>query len=336
MKNRTRFLSIMLILLLFALMATGCGTTKENPAQVSSQTDEGNSPNDEGNGPTDEGNGPTEEGNNPTEEGNTNVSDEPEEQTPSYVLDNQVIVDNEHCTFTIVGVENDGFHGISFKVFLENKTPDVKLMFSIDEVSINGYMTDPFWAKEVAAGKKANDSFSFSRSDLEEIGITNADEVIFKLRIYNSDDWFADEYVDEVFTVYPTGLSAEEVVYPERRTSSGEKVIVNNDQLTFIILGSTDDNIWGYTLNCFIENKTDVAMMISWDDVSVNGFMIDPFWAETVAPGMRSYAQISFSTSQFEENAITEVENIEFTMRAYDSNNWSADDFVKESFVYEP
>ena len=112
--------------------------------------------------------------------------------------------------------------------------------------------------------------------------------------------------------------------------------MVDNDDVTFVILDSEIDNIWGYTLHCFIENKTDKALMFAWNDVSVNGYMIDPFWAKEVTPGMRSYTDISFSEEEFEKNEIAAVEEIEYTLRAYDSNDWMDDAVYEETLTYTP
>ena len=103
-----------------------------------------------------------------------------------------------------------------------------------------------------------------------------------------------------------------------------------------MILDTAEDSIWGYTLNCYLENRTDKTLMFSWSDVSVNGFMVDPFWAEEVAPGKRCYDGISFSKSGFEQNGITKVEEIEYTLRIYDSSDWKADDVYKETLKYKP
>jgi hypothetical protein len=153
--------------------------------------------------------------------------------------------------------------------------------------------------------------------------------------VYDAVDW-SKEYVEDSFAIYPTGLRAEEVIRPERRTTATEQVFVDNDEICFMILEQEDDDIWGYTLKCYLENKTEQSLIFSWDDVSVNGYMIDPFWAGGVAPGMRSYREISFAASDFEENDISEVEEIEFTLRAYDSDDWFADDVFKETMTYNP
>ncbi len=253
----------------------------------------------------------------------------------SYVISDETLVDNDVCTFRIVEAYDDSFWGFSLKAYCENKTLDKTLMFSIESASINGYMAEPFWAKEVAAGKKANEQISFGFNDLKSYGITSPDEIKLNLRVYDSDDWLADSFVEESFTIYPTGLSADQIVVPDRKTTATESVVFENDNVAFVILSTGEDSIMGYTLHCYLENNTDKTLMFSWEDVSVNGFMVDPFWAKEVNPGTRCYTDIYFY-SGLEENDITEVEEVEYTMRVYDSDDWYGNDLLKDTFVYNP
>ena len=112
------------------------------------------------------------------------------------------LVDDENCTVIIKGYDADALLGYGVNVYLENKT-DKELMFSVGEVSVNGYMCDPFWAATVSAGKKANEQIIFFESDLEANGIEIVEEITFTLNVYDSDDWLAEYLVKEVFTVNP-------------------------------------------------------------------------------------------------------------------------------------
>lgn len=109
-----------------------------------------------------------------------------------------------------------------------------------------------------------------------------------------------------------------------------EKVLVDNDKITFTVTGVKQDPIWGYTLQVFVENKTDKNLMFSLDDVSVNGFMVDPLWAESIAPGKKSNGEIHFSEKSFKDNGIESVEELEFTLRVYNEKDWSEEDVHNE------
>ena len=76
-------------------------------------------------------------------------------------------------------------------------------MFSVSEVSVNGFMCDPFWAATVSAGKKANEQITFFASDFESNGIETVEEITFTLKVYDNGDWLADKFVEESFTVNP-------------------------------------------------------------------------------------------------------------------------------------
>lgn len=45
---------------------------------------------------------------------------------------------------------------------------------------------------------------------------------------------------------------------------------------------------------------------------------------------------MSWSDSTLEENGITNVETIEFKLRAYDADDWSASDLVNEVITLNP
>lgn len=136
-----------------------------------------------------------------------------------------------------------------------------------------------------------------------------------------------------------TARPAESAAIPttaETEAPFKEIVLVDDENCIFKITSVDDDNIWGYTLNVYLENKTDLDLMYSLDNVSVNGFMCDPFWAATVSGGRKANEEISFMESDFEKNSITDVEEITFTLNVYDSNDWSADHLVDEVFTVNP
>ena len=138
--------------------------------------------------------------NSPTLDATETVEPVPTETVAAF--EEILLVDNENCTFKITSTGTDPIWGYTLQVYLENKT-DVELMFSLDDVSVNGFMCDPFWASSVAAGKKANEEISFSDSDFEKNGITEVSEIVFTLTVYDANDWTADHLVSETFTIHP-------------------------------------------------------------------------------------------------------------------------------------
>ena len=157
-------------------------------------------------------------------------------------------------------------------------------------------------------------------------------ELTFK--VYDSNDWSADPVGKETIHVYPYG--EENAVAFVREAQATDNVIIDNDYVTVIVTGYEDDEIWGYTANLFLLNKTDKTVMFSVDDASVNGFMADPFYATSVSAGKCAFSSMAWSDTTLEENGITEVEEIEVLFRAYDADDFMGEDFANEVITLNP
>ena len=122
------------------------------------------------------------------------------EQTEKF--EELVLVNDENCIVKITAVDAQSIWGYALNVYLENKT-DKELMFTVDDVSVNGYMCDPFWAVSVSPEKKTNDQISFMEEDFEKNGIETVTDITFTLSVYDSNDWLSDYLVEETFTIHP-------------------------------------------------------------------------------------------------------------------------------------
>jgi hypothetical protein len=268
-----------------------------------------------------------------SESANPGKENEGTEEIEEIAFEEVVVVDNEECTIKITGIDPENFWGYTLKVYLENKSAEKTYMYSVTSATVDGVESDPFFASEVAAGKKANESLSFSDTDLVENGIEFTD-IQLTFRVYDSNDWMADDVAKETIHIYPRG--EENAVAFVREPQSADIVLVDNESVTAIITGFEEDSIWGYTANLFLVNKTDAEVMFSVDEASVNGFMADPFFATSVLAGKCRFTSLSWSDTTLEENGITEIETIEFVLRAYDANDWMAEDFVNEVITVNP
>lgn len=259
----------------------------------------------------------------------------PTEAPAEYTLSGLTLVDNENCAFTVTGTEFNDHLGLQIHVLCENRS-DRTLMFSWNNVSVCGFMYDPMWAEEVAPGKKVNTTVGIDTYALEQMKVDSVDQIEFDLWVQDSEAFMDEPVVNETFHIYPTGKTAETVKFPVFEPSETDTVIVDNETLTFIVRNADDELADYYTLNCYIANNTDKNLLISWDEVSVNGFMVNPFWALSVAAGKQAYTEIIFFRSDFEKQDIEVVQNIEFRLQAYDNDNWEADYLIDEMFTFKP
>lgn len=266
------------------------------------------------------------------------VSSETNTEVPAQ--DNQIdfqeltVVDNDQCTIKITGIDADNLWGYTLETYLENKSSDKTYMFSVDSAAVNGVQSDPLFATEVSAGKKANAEISFSDTNLEENGITEFTDIELTFRVYDSNDWAADAVAETTVHVYPYG--EDHATTFVRDSPDTDNVVIDNENVTVIVTGYETDEIFGYTVNLFLVNKTDTNVMFSVDEASVNGYMADPYYATTVTAGKCAFSSISWSDTTFADNGITDVEEIELRFRAYDSENYMANDFANQLVTLNP
>ena len=102
-----------------------------------------------------------------------------------------------------------------------------------------------------------------------------------------------------------------------------EITLVDNETCTVIIKGIDEENLFGYALNVFLENKTGKELMFSLDEVSVNGFMEDASLWSDLRDGTRAINGLSLlDLSDLELDSIDQVQNIEFNLRVIHSETW--------------
>lgn len=259
---------------------------------------------------------------------------DPEPKSDGIAFEELVVVDNDECTVKITGIEPDNMWGYTLKVNLENKSADKTYMFSTQSGAVNGVESDPFFATEVAPGKKSNNDMSFMDDTLKNNGINEFTDIELTFKVYDTNDWTSDPVALETVHVYPLG--EEKATKFVRESQSTDTVLIDDENIYIVVMGYTNDSIWGYTVNLYLENRTDKTLTYAVDEVSVNGYMADPFWAKEVRPGNVAFTSMSWSDTVFEENEITEVEEIEMLFKVYDSNDWMADKLIEEIVVLNP
>ena len=245
------------------------------------------------------------------------------------------LADNDDVSVHITKIESNEHLGMQLRIQCVNKT-DRALMFSWDTVSVCGFMYDPFWAEEVGPGKTTNSTIDFDTYALEKMGVVSVDEISFTLRIYDSENWMEEPLLQEACTIYPTGLNAETVRFPVRAETPGQVVVAEDENARFVIEWADAEDSSAYTVQVYMENKTDRNLMYAWDMVSVNDVMLDPFWATVVAAGKKACSEVTFYRSELAENGIEDIENIEFTLLVSDYDDWEVGNLLETNFTYQP
>lgn len=271
---------------------------------------------------------------NSTQSQTAETEEEESEIQEEIIFEEMTAVDNEACSIVLTELEPDNMWGFTVKAVLENKSADKTYMFSLENAAIDGVQCADLFASEVVAGKKANEEISLADTKLKENGVTAFSDIELTFRVYDSEDWSADAVAKETVHIYPYG--EEKAVVFEREAQPEDVVLIDNENVTVILTGFEEDEIWGYTANLFLINKTEKNIMFSADDASINGYMVTTLFASTVSAGKCEFTSISWSDSELEENEITEIEEIEMNLRAYDSDDWTGEDLANEIVTLNP
>ena len=112
---------------------------------------------------------------------------------------------------------------------------------------------------------------------------------------------------------------------------SFSKVIVDREDLYFAIKEGRADAALGYTWMLYVENRTDKNLMFTFEKVSVNGVMCDPFWAEVITAGKKGNCEVTWMRDAFEARSIDDVYEVDFTLNVYND-----DDYTEAPLMHDP
>ena len=114
-------------------------------------------------------------------------------------------------------------------------------------------------------------------------------------------------------------------------SSAFSQVLVDNDDLYFAIKDVRTDAALGYEWKIYVENRTDKNLMFSFEKVSVNGVMCDPYWAEVINAGKKGNCEITWMRDALQDRQIGDVNQVSFTLNVYND-----DDYTEAALMHDP
>ena len=116
--------------------------------------------------------------------------------------DDVVLADNDQITVILTGFDTHPLWGYTAELYLENKT-DAPLVFSAEDVAVNGLLCDPYWAAKLAPGKQGFSGISWSDASLQENGIQQVQTIELTLRVHDAELYDAEDLYAERLTLTP-------------------------------------------------------------------------------------------------------------------------------------
>ncbi|MBQ3357064.1 MAG: hypothetical protein IJG45_08160 [Oscillospiraceae bacterium] len=227
----------------------------------------------------------------------------------------QTLFSNESCAMTLESVGRNAGGDYCWTVSIENKTGS-ELVFSVDQVYVNEFEADPYWAVYAPALQTTTSEISWFASTLNACGIRSVDRVDFTLSVYPTGS-AANMLAQDKITVYPNGEDAYQPAAYEAGAS--DALLLDAPEVLFVATGCDPDGAWGYNLNVYLENRTEASQDYTVKNVKVNGQLLDPYWFRTLDAGKKSYTYINWYTDELEHMEIYEVSRIEFDLLVTDT-----------------
>lgn len=242
-----------------------------------------------------------------------------------------VLIDNEHCTVIVTGYEPNNEMGYVVNLYVSNKS-DKNLNVAAVGMTINDLVFDPYWSVDVAAGKRCFSQMIWWGDAFANYGVGDITKIDFDLSAKDNTDPESPEFAGVHCTLYPMG---EEAYKPfERPTQETDIILMDNEYVTIIATSIGFDENGDYIMILFIQNKSDVNVVVKPTTVCLNGVEIDPWWNATVPAGKPTYGSISWFGSNLNSYDITTVETITMTMTISDENGETT--FVTEDITINP
>ena len=237
----------------------------------------------------------------------------------AIAIDEQVLLDQDGIKITATQYVEDAIWGEGIKVLVEN-TSDKNVGITCNATIVNNFMITDLFSTSVAAGKKANETIYLSSADLEAAGIDNVGQVEFYFHVYNSDTY------DTIFDADVVTLKTN--AYEKMDTDVSETGTVLYDANGIKVMGRHvgDDSFWGAAVLLYLENNTDRNIVVSCENMSINGFMVTPYFYGDVFAGKMAIDEIAILSSDLEENGISTIEDIEVSFHIYDSDTYDTID----------
>ena len=296
MRKVNRIICLVLALCLFAAMAMGSGSSDDVKDIVTKPAQDSGNDNTPDKTPEKE-----------TEKPNTN---------DEITVAEQIILDRDGVKITVKEYVEDFIWGEGIKVLVENST-EKNLTISCNALIVNNYMVSDMFVCSVAAGKKANETIYLLSSELEAAGIDMIGQIEIYFHVYDSDSY------DTVFD--SECITLQTSVYDKMDVTPADTGIelYNNNGIRIVGKVVDENSFWGTAILLYLENNSGQNITVSSDNMSINGFMVSPFFACTVYDGKMAITQITIFSSDLEDNDIDVIEDIELSFHIYNSDTYS-------------
>ena len=319
MRIRTRLIAVAVSVLTAVSMMAGCGSSsssepreivaKEEAAEKAEAKDAGEQQDAQAEAGAEGG----QEGGG--QEGEGQVDPPGQEAEDATTIEEQVLIDRDGIRVTAKQYVTDSIWGEGIKVLIENNS-DIDVMVGCDALIVNGYMISDLFSADVAAGKKANDTIYLSSSELKAAGIDVVGRVEIYFHAYDSDSY------DSIFGKESAVIETSAIDRIDTKANDDGVELYNEGGIGIVGKTVDENSFWGMAILLYMENDSGRDVVIQVEDLSVNGFMMTPYFSADVYDGKKALDDITLMSSELEENGIESIEDVELKFHIYDPESY--------------
>jgi len=255
-------------------------------------------------------------GSSDSDEGKDIVSSENKGDSVTTVsIEEQVLFEQDGIVVTAKEYVTDRIWGDGIKLLIENNS-DKNVTVGCNALIVNNYMISDLFVSGVAAGKKANEVMYLSNTELEAAGIESVGQIEAYFHVYDTDTYETVFDTDGI-TIRTSGFDSMDTVADD----SG--VELYNEGGIRIVGKTVDENsFWGTAILLYIENNSGDNVGISVNEMSINGFMMNPLFSTTVYDGKKAFEDITIFSEDLTANGIEAIEEVELRFHIYEAETY--------------
>lgn len=295
--KKFKVLALCLVMSLFAMMALGSGSDSSSDkkdivaSDSTSSTDTADS----------------------SDSAATDTKTEETSSASAVTIEEQVLFEQDGLKVTATEYVVDSIWGDGVKLLIENDgTSDIGL--GCNALIVNDYMITDLFSTTVAAGKKDYETLNLSSSELKAAGIENVGQIEVYFHTFDSDSYMTISDIDCV-TIKTSAYDSMD----STPNDAGQE-LYNEGGIRIVGKYVDEGSFWGTAVLLYIENNSGKNAIIQCDDMSINGFMVTPFFSSTVYDGKKAIDDITIMSSDLEENNISSVDEIELKFKIIDED----------------
>lgn len=234
----------------------------------------------------------------------------------TVTIDEQVLFEQGGIAVTATEYVTDSIWGDGIKLLLENNS-DKDITVGCNALMVNDYMIRDLFASSIAAGKKSKETLYLSSTQMKAAGIENVGKIEIYFHVYDSSTY------ETVFDTECVTIQTSEYANMDTMPNDAGTELYNQDGIQIIGKIVDENSFWGTAILLYLENNSGKNVGISVDDMSVNGFMVSPFFSTTVYDGKKAIDDITVFSNDLKENGIEAIEEVELKFHIYDADSYS-------------